>query len=206
MKLRDRSLAPPRNFFTPGARPATVSYTASAAAPRSQATSPMLPLSLCAPLARTPHASRSLRVWTYAYYSWGLMLVMAALSLPVILDLADCIANAITPFRGVVSRPPCPRGPRRGGALPPGKWPFARWHSEAYDYGSGPWARPSPKPHAYLSLGFALTALARANARMLINADSKRRSAKNRVRTSRQRSATPRADSAESPLGDSYYS
>ena len=29
-------------------------------------------------------------------YSWGLMLVMAALSLPVILDLADCIANAIT--------------------------------------------------------------------------------------------------------------
>ena len=47
MKLRDRSLAPPRNFFTPGARPAT----ASAAAPRSQATSPMLPLSLCAPLA-----------------------------------------------------------------------------------------------------------------------------------------------------------
>ena len=30
MKLRDRSLASPRNFFTPGARPAT----ASAAAPR----------------------------------------------------------------------------------------------------------------------------------------------------------------------------
>ena len=59
MKLRDRSLAPPRNFFTPGARPAT----ASAAAPRSQATSPMLPLSLSARRsARTPHASRSLWV------------------------------------------------------------------------------------------------------------------------------------------------
>ena len=28
--------------------------------------------------------------------SWGRMLSMAALSLPVILDLADCIANAIT--------------------------------------------------------------------------------------------------------------
>ena len=42
-----------KTIFTPGARPAT----ASAAAPRSQATSPMLPLSLCA--ARTPHASMS---------------------------------------------------------------------------------------------------------------------------------------------------
>ena len=58
MKLRDRSLASPRNFFTPGARPAT----ASAAAPRSQATSPMLPLSLCArgPLAlRMPPGSHN---------------------------------------------------------------------------------------------------------------------------------------------------
>ena len=53
MKLRDRSLAPPRNFFTPGARPAT----ASAAAPRSQATSPMLPLSLSLSL-RAPLALR----------------------------------------------------------------------------------------------------------------------------------------------------
>jgi hypothetical protein len=42
MKLRDRSLVPPRNFFTPGARAAT----AAAAVPRSQAASPMLPLSL----------------------------------------------------------------------------------------------------------------------------------------------------------------
>jgi hypothetical protein len=48
----------------------------------------------------------------------------------------------------------------------------------------------SPKSHAYLTFGFAL---ARANARMLINADSNRRSARNRVRTSRQRSATPSA-------------
>ena len=64
--------------------------------------------------------------------------------------------------------------------------------SEAYDYDFDPWARPSPKSHAHLSLGFAL---ARANARMLINADSKRRSAKNRVRTSRQRSATPTSGS-----------
>jgi hypothetical protein len=46
----------------------------------------------------------------------------------------------------------------------------------------------SPKSHAYLTFGFAL---ARANARMLTNADSNRRSARNRVRTSRQRSATP---------------
>ena len=60
--------------------------------------------------------------------------------------------------------------------------------SEATDYDFDPWARPSPKSHAYLTFGFAL---ARANARMLINADSKRRSARNRVRTSRQRSATP---------------
>ena len=34
--------------------------------------------------------------FTRSPYTWGLMLVMAALSLPVILDLADCIANAIT--------------------------------------------------------------------------------------------------------------
>ena len=48
-----------------------------------------------------------------------------------------------------------------------------------------PWARPSPKQHAYLLFGFTL---ARANARMLINAASKRSSAKNAVRTSRSRS------------------
>ena len=40
-------------------------------------------------------------------------------------------------------------------------------------------------PHAYLLFGFTL---ARANARMLINAASKRSSAKNAVRTSRSRS------------------
>ena len=60
--------------------------------------------------------------------------------------------------------------------------------SEAPDYDFDPWARPGPKLHAYLTFGFAL---ARANARMLISADFKRRSARNRVRTSRQRSATP---------------
>ena len=43
----------------------------------------------------------------------------------------------------------------------------------------------SPKQHAYLLFGFTL---ARANARMLINAASKRSSAKNAVRTSRSRS------------------
>jgi hypothetical protein len=47
-----------------------------------------------------------------------------------------------------------------------------------------PWVRPSPKQHAYLLFGFTL---ARANARMLINAASKRSSAKNAVRTSRSR-------------------
>ena len=41
------------------------------------------------------------------------------------------------------------------------------------------------KQHAYLLFGFTL---ARANARMLINAASKRSSAKNAVRTSRSRS------------------
>ena len=46
------------------------------------------------------------------------------------------------------------------------------------------WERPSPKQHAYLLFGFTL---ARANARMLINAASKRSSAKNAVRTSRSR-------------------
>ena len=50
-----------------------------------------------------------------------------------------------------------------------------------------PWVKPSPKSHAYLTFGFAL---ARANARMLLHADSRRRSAKNRVRTTRPRSAT----------------
>ena len=47
------------------------------------------------------------------------------------------------------------------------------------------WVRPSPKQHAYLLFGFTL---ARANARMLLNAASKRSSAKNAVRTSRSRS------------------
>ncbi len=41
------------------------------------------------------------------------------------------------------------------------------------------------KAHAYLVFCFAL---ARANARMLLNADAKRRSSKIAVRTSRQRS------------------
>ena len=50
-----------------------------------------------------------------------------------------------------------------------------------------PWVRPCPKQHAYLLFGFTL---ARANARMLINAASKRSSAKNAVRTSRSRSAS----------------
>ena len=48
-----------------------------------------------------------------------------------------------------------------------------------------PWVKPSPNSHAYLTFGFAL---ARANARMLLHADSRRRSAKNRVRTTRPRS------------------
>ena len=39
-----------------------------------------------------------------------------------------------------------------------------------------------PKAHAYLLFGFTL---ARANARMLINAEAKRSSARNSVRTSR---------------------
>ena len=43
--------------------------------------------------------------------------------------------------------------------------------SEAPDYDFDPRARPGPKLHAYLTFGFAL---ARANARMLINADFKR--------------------------------
>ena len=50
-----------------------------------------------------------------------------------------------------------------------------------------PWVKPNPKSHAYLTFGFAL---ARANARMLLHADSRRRSAKNRVRTTRPQSAT----------------
>ena len=59
--------------------------------------------------------------------------------------------------------------------------------AEAHPYDFDPWARPGPKSHAYLQLGFAL---ARANARMLINADASRRSAHSRVRTSRLRSPT----------------
>ena len=50
-----------------------------------------------------------------------------------------------------------------------------------------PWVRPGPKAHAYLLFGFTL---ARANARMLINAGSKRSSARNAVRTSRSRSTS----------------
>ena len=50
-----------------------------------------------------------------------------------------------------------------------------------------PWVKPNPKSHAYLTFGFAL---ARANARMLLHADSRRRSAKNRVRTTRPQPAT----------------
>ena len=57
--------------------------------------------------------------------------------------------------------------------------------AEAYPYDFDPWTRPGPKTHAYLQLGFAL---ARANARMLLHADSSRRSSQNRVRTSRLRS------------------
>ena len=53
MKLKDRSLVPPRNFFTPGARPAT----AAAVASRSQASSAVLPIPLAARAARAPHAS-----------------------------------------------------------------------------------------------------------------------------------------------------
>ena len=50
-----------------------------------------------------------------------------------------------------------------------------------------PWVKPGPKAHAYLLFGFSL---ARANARMLINADSKRRSARNSVRASRPQSTS----------------
>ena len=50
-----------------------------------------------------------------------------------------------------------------------------------------PWVRPGPRQHAYLLFGFSL---ARANARMLLNADSKRRSARNSVRTSRPQSTS----------------
>ena len=50
-----------------------------------------------------------------------------------------------------------------------------------------PWVKPGPKSHAYLLFGFTL---ARANARMLINAEAKRRSARNSVRASRPQSAS----------------
>ena len=58
---------------------------------------------------------------------------------------------------------------------------------EAFPCDFDPWARPGPRLRAYLQLGFAL---ARANARMLVNADASRRSTHNRVRTSRLRSPT----------------
>ena len=54
-----------------------------------------------------------------------------------------------------------------------------------------PWVRPTPK-QAYLLFGFTL---ARANARMLINAASKRSSAKNAVRNYRSRSTRMGAES-----------
>ena len=56
-----------------------------------------------------------------------------------------------------------------------------------------PWVKPGPKAHAYLLFGFTL---ARANARMLINAEAKRRSARNSVRASR-----PQSTSAVAVLG-----
>ena len=55
------------------------------------------------------------------------------------------------------------------------------------------WVKPGPKAHAYLLFGFTL---ARANARMLINAEAKRRSARNSVRASR-----PQCTSAVAVLG-----
>ena len=58
-------------------------------------------------------------------------------------------------------------------------------HANASSHVYDPWVKPGPKAHAYLVFGFAL---ARANARMLLNADAKRRSSKNAVRTSRPRS------------------
>ena len=61
-------------------------------------------------------------------------------------------------------------------------------HDEVQEGVFSPWVRPSPKQHAYLLFGFCL---ARANARMLINAASKRSSAKNAVRASRPRSTSP---------------
>ena len=56
-----------------------------------------------------------------------------------------------------------------------------------------PWVKPGPKAHAYLLFGFTL---ARANARTLINAEAKRRSARNSVRASR-----PQCTSAVAVLG-----
>ena len=50
-----------------------------------------------------------------------------------------------------------------------------------------PWVRPGPRQHAYLLFGFSL---ARANARMLLSADSKRRSARNSVLASRPQSTS----------------
>ena len=50
-----------------------------------------------------------------------------------------------------------------------------------------PISTTGPKAHAYLLFGFTL---ARANARMLINAEAKRRSARNSVRASRPQSTS----------------
>ena len=49
-----------------------------------------------------------------------------------------------------------------------------------------PWVSLGPKAHAYLLFGFSL---ARANARMLIHAESRRRSTRNSVRASRPQCA-----------------
>ena len=87
--------------------------------------------------------------------------------------------GSTTGAAGFLVQPPAP--PAAVGGRP------AAAPREAHPYDFDPWARPGPKSHAYLQLGFAL---ARANARMLINADASRRSAHNRVRTSRLRSPT----------------
>ena len=56
-------------------------------------------------------------------------------------------------------------------------------HANASSHVYDPWVKPGPKAHAYLVFGFGI-----ANARMLLDADAKRRSSKNAVRTSRPRS------------------
>ena len=65
--------------------------------------------------------------------------------------------------------------------------PAARFQDSIAFAVFNPWVKPGPKAHAYLLFGFSL---ARANARMPINADSKRRSARNSVRASRPQSTS----------------